>query len=113
VTPGDVLTAVLLPLGAGFAALGALGLARFPDILARLHAVAKPQTLGILLILAGTAPQLPGAAAAPLLLVALFQLITAPIVAQTLGRVASATGELRRERLVVDERASLPKGPRG
>lgn len=54
---GDVLTAVLLPAGAAFTAVGALGVLRFPDLLTRLHAATKPHTIGLLLVLAGAAPQ--------------------------------------------------------
>lgn len=105
----DLVTAVLLPLGAGFAVLGAVGMLVFPDIMTRLHAAAKPQTLGLLLMLAGTAVQLPGPAdAAPLLLVAVFQLTTAPIVAGMLGRIAHHTGAYRSDRLTLDERQPPP-----
>lgn len=100
----DLTTAALLPSGALLTVLGAIGLVRFPDILSRLHAAAKPQTLGILLVLAGTAPQVGGwAKAAPLLLVAAFQLTTAPIIAGTLGRAAHRTGQFKAELLLVDE----------
>ncbi|MBB6172745.1 multicomponent Na+:H+ antiporter subunit G [Nocardiopsis mwathae] len=102
----DVMTAVLMPLGALFTLFGTLGLLRFPTVLARMHAATKPDTVGLVLILAGAAFQLPGpAAAAPLLLVALFQFTTIPVFAQTLGRVAYSRGETDEEHLVVDELA--------
>lgn len=100
----DVISAVLLPLGAMFAVLGGLGLVRLPDITHRLQAVAKPQTLGMTLILVGSAVQLPWSGAAVLLLIAVLQLATTPIVTVTVARVASEGGELDREFLVVDER---------
>ena len=103
-SPADVVTAILLPAGAVFSFLGALGALRFPDLLSRLHAATKPQTIGLLLILAGVAPQVESlSAAAPLLLVAVFQLITAPVTAQTIARAAYRTGGIDRTRLVVDE----------
>ncbi|HEX2315454.1 MAG TPA: monovalent cation/H(+) antiporter subunit G [Thermomonospora sp.] len=103
-SPGDVVTAVLLPAGGVFSALGALGLARFPDILTRLHAATKPQTIGLLLITLGAVPQMDRLAdVAPLLLVALFQLVTAPVVAQTVGTIAYRTGCVDEDVLVIDE----------
>ncbi|MEV5824385.1 monovalent cation/H(+) antiporter subunit G [Spirillospora sp. NPDC052242] len=103
-SPADIVTAVLLPAGAVFSFLGALGALRFPDLLSRLHAATKPQTIGLLLVLAGVTPQADSlAAAAPLLLVAVFQLITAPVAAQTIGAAAYRTGGIDRDRLVVDE----------
>ncbi|ASU83137.1 sodium:proton antiporter [Nocardiopsis gilva YIM 90087] len=105
-TATDVMTAVLMPLGALFTLFGTLGLLRFPTLLGRMHAATKPDTVGLVLILAGAAFQLPDvAAAAPLVLVALFQFITIPVLAQTMGRVAYSRGETEEEHLVVDELA--------
>jgi multicomponent Na+:H+ antiporter subunit G len=44
--------------GAALVLLSALGVVRFTDVYARLHALAKASTLGILLILAGAAAHL-------------------------------------------------------
>ncbi|MEF9906825.1 monovalent cation/H(+) antiporter subunit G [Streptomyces sp. P9-A2] len=101
----DVITAVLLPTGAVFCLLGALGLLRFPDIISRLHAAAKAQTLGLMLILVGTAVQLPLRYAPVLLLVVLFQLLTAPITSQIVGRTAYRVQALDRGALFRDELA--------
>ncbi|RCV56991.1 monovalent cation/H(+) antiporter subunit G [Marinitenerispora sediminis] len=105
-TAGDVLTAVLLPLGALFTLIGTIGLVRFPTLLGRMHAAAKPDTVGLVLLLLGAACQLPDIrSAAPLALVALFQFVTVPVLAQTLGRVVYSRGETHAEHLVVDELA--------
>ncbi|CAM3672027.1 monovalent cation/H(+) antiporter subunit G [Nocardiopsis rhodophaea] len=105
-TATDVMTAVLMPLGALFTLFGTLGLLRFPTLLGRMHAATKPDTVGLVLILAGAAFQLPDvAAAAPLVLVALFQFVTMPVLAQTMGRVTYSRGETEEEHLVVDELA--------
>jgi multicomponent Na+:H+ antiporter subunit G len=101
----DVLTAVLFLTGAGFCLLGALGLLRFPDTGSRLHAAAKAQTLGLLLILVGAAAQMPLRHAPVLLLVASFQLLTAPITSQIIGRTAYRTHGLDRNSLLRDELA--------
>ncbi|TDE23969.1 monovalent cation/H(+) antiporter subunit G [Actinomadura sp. 6K520] len=101
---GDVITAVLLPAGAVFCALGALGALRFPDLHSRLHAATKPQTIGLLLILGGVAPQAGSvSAAAPLLLVGFFQLLTAPVTAQAVGGAAYRAGVIDRATLTVDD----------
>lgn len=99
----DVASAVLLIAGALQCFLGALGLLRLPSLLSRLQAATKPQTLGLLLILAGAALRVPLDSAVTLLLVAVFQLITAPVIAQLVGRSAYRSGAVRPEILVVDE----------
>ncbi|MEU2597957.1 monovalent cation/H(+) antiporter subunit G [Streptomyces hirsutus] len=104
-TVADVITAVLLPAGAVFCLLGALGLLRFPDVVSRLHAAAKAQTLGLMLILVGTAVQMPLRYAPVLLLVVLFQLLTAPITSQIVGRTAYRVQVLDRGALFRDELA--------
>lgn len=99
----NVLSAVLLIAGATSCLLGALGLLRFPDLPSRLQAATKPQTLGLLLILLGTAVRLELIDAVTLGLVGLFQMLTAPVISQLIGRSAYRSGSLRRDLLVVDE----------
>ena len=82
----NLLCAILLIAGAASCLLGALGLLRFPDLPSRLQAATKPQTLGLLLILLGTAVRLDVEDAATLGLVALFQVLTAPVISQLIGR---------------------------
>ncbi|MCX2923672.1 monovalent cation/H(+) antiporter subunit G [Streptomyces sp. NEAU-W12] len=101
----DVITAVLLLAGALFCLLGSVGLIRFPDIVSRLHAAAKAQTLGLMLVLAGTAVQMPLRYAPVLLLIILFQLFTAPITSQIVGRTAYRVQALDRGALFRDELA--------
>ncbi|MHA6793221.1 monovalent cation/H(+) antiporter subunit G [Pseudonocardia bannensis] len=102
---GDIVTAVLLLFGALFCMVGALGVVRLPDLPARLQAATKPQTLGLLLILLGTAVRLEFESAVTLVLVIGFQVITAPVISQIIGRSAYRTGTLRRDDLVIDELA--------
>jgi multicomponent Na+:H+ antiporter subunit G len=101
----DAMSAVLLVLGALSCVLGGLGLVRLPDLPSRMQAATKPQTLGLLLILAGTALRVELESAVTLLLVGLFQVITAPVIAQLLGRSAYRGGSVRPDLLVVDELA--------
>lgn len=99
----NLLCAILLIAGATSCLLGSLGLLRFPDLLSRLQAATKPQTLGLLLILLGTAVRLDVEDVATLGLVALFQVLTAPVISQLIGRSAYRSGSMRRDLLVVDE----------
>ncbi|MBV2363620.1 monovalent cation/H(+) antiporter subunit G [Streptomonospora nanhaiensis] len=105
-TAADVVTAVTLPLGALFAFVGTVGLVRFPTLLGRVHAATKPDTVALVLILIGAACQLPDVRVAALLaLAALFQMLTVPVLAQTIGRVAYSRGETSEEHMVGDELA--------
>ncbi|MDN5932423.1 MAG: monovalent cation/H(+) antiporter subunit G [Pseudonocardia sp.] len=106
----DILSAALLLAGAAQCLLGALGLVRLPSVLSRLQAATKPLTLGLFLILAGAALRVPPDSAVTLLLVAAFQLITAPVIGQLVGRSAYNGGSVQPRLLVVDELA--PRMPR-
>jgi multicomponent Na+:H+ antiporter subunit G len=101
----DIASAVLLLLGALSCLLGAVGLLRLPGLLARLQAATKPQTLGLLLVLAGTALRVELESSVTLALVALFQVITAPVISQLAGRSAYRGGGIPGDLLVVDELA--------
>ena len=101
----DVVAAVLMLLGGLSCLMGALGLVRLPDLPARLQAATKPQTLGLSLILLGTALRVELASAVTLVLVVLFQVITAPVLSQLIGRAAYRSGALPDDALVVDELA--------
>jgi multicomponent Na+:H+ antiporter subunit G len=101
----DVVSAVLMLGGALSCLLGAIGLVRLPDLPARLQAATKPQTLGLSLILLGTALRVELASAVTLVLVVLFQVITAPVISQLVGRAAYRSGGFPDDTLVVDELA--------
>lgn len=73
-------------IGAGWSLLAAVGVNRFGDVYARMHAATKSTTLGLLLVLVGTALHLPGGDALKLLLAALLLFLTAPIGAHLVGR---------------------------
>ena len=102
----DALAAACLLAGALLCLAAGVGLLRFPDALARMHAATKPQTLGLLLVLAGAGLGLrEWRVVGVLLLVGLFQVLTTPIGAQLLGRATYRTRRYHRGRLVVDELA--------
>ena len=100
----DVIAGVLLVAGASLATIAAIGIVRFPDVLSRMHAATKPQTVGLLLILAGLGLRLRDVSDITILvLIAVFQLMTAPVSAHMVGRAAFRTGFFRQDLLVVDE----------
>ena len=103
-TIADVVASVCLVAGSFLCLTAGLGLVRFPDVLSRMHAGTKPQVLGVLLVMVGGAIRLQGMAAAwMLLLVAAFQLLTAPVSAHMISRVAYRRRHVRRDLLLVDE----------
>ena len=100
----DALGGVFLLFGAFLCLAAAIGLLRFPDVLTRMHAGAKPQTLGLLLILTGVGVALREPAIIGLLvLIAVLQLLTAPVSAHMVGRTAFRTGALREDIMDTDE----------
>ncbi|MCV2392993.1 monovalent cation/H(+) antiporter subunit G [Actinotalea sp. M2MS4P-6] len=100
----DVLAAICLIAGSVLAFAAGLGLLRFPDLLARSHAATKPQVLGLLLMLLGLGLRLrDGPAGWMLVLVALFQMVTAPVAAHMVTRAGYRTGKVEPGSLVVDE----------
>jgi multicomponent Na+:H+ antiporter subunit G len=100
----DVLAAVCLLLG-GFLTLAAgVGVLRFENLLARMHAVAKPQVLGLILVLIAVALRVRSwSAVAMLALVVVFQLSTAPVAAHMVGRAGVRTGKVAPSDLEVDD----------
>jgi multicomponent Na+:H+ antiporter subunit G len=101
------LLADLLLLGAALLTLSAgVGLVRFPDALARLHAATKPQVLGLLLVLAAIAVANERWDLVPALIpVAGLQLVTVPVSAHIIARAAYRTGNYRDDLLTEDELA--------
>lgn len=100
----DVAGGISLLLGSFLCLAGAVGLVRFPDTLSRLHAVTKPQTLGLILVLGGLALTLRSwAAITTLLIVGAAQFFTSPVSAHLVGRAAYRNGRIDRETLDVDE----------
>ncbi|MFI2704319.1 monovalent cation/H(+) antiporter subunit G [Cellulosimicrobium composti] len=103
-TVADVVSALLLLCGAFLAFAAGVGVVRFPDLLARMHAATKPQVLGLILVLAGLSLRLRSwGAVATLFLVVVFQLLTSPVAAHMVGRAGYRTGKVRTDLLVVDE----------
>jgi multicomponent Na+:H+ antiporter subunit G len=107
--PADVIAVACLLLGSLLCLTAGLGLVRFPDVLTRMHAGTKPQVLGVLLVMVGGAIRLQGWSATwMLLLVAVFQMLTAPVSAHMISRVAYRRRHVRRDRMVTDELGGAP-----
>jgi multicomponent Na+:H+ antiporter subunit G len=100
----DTAGAVLLLIGALICLLGVIGMVRLPDVLSRSHAATKPQTLGLLLVLAGVGLRLhTGMDLATLALIGFFQLLTNPVAAHLVARSAYRTGQIDHTELLFDE----------
>jgi multicomponent K+:H+ antiporter subunit G len=86
----DLLTALFLLAGAGFALIGSIAVVRLPDIFTRLHGPTKASTLGVggVLIASMLFFSTRGGLSVHELLVATFLMITAPVSAYFIARAA-------------------------
>ncbi len=86
-------SAVLLVLGCFFTLTGSIGTLRMPDFYTRMHAAAKGDTIGQVLIIGALAIyQGPGLVSIKLALVALFLGVTAPTATHAMARAARLSG---------------------
>mgnify|MGYP001443398069 CR=1 FL=1 len=100
----EAFVAACLIAGGLLSLVAGIGLNRFPDVLCRMHAVTKPQVLGVLLILLALTVSLHRVVElATLVLIGVFQLATAPLAAQMITRAAYRIGRFRRDLLEVDD----------
>ncbi|MFD0365296.1 monovalent cation/H(+) antiporter subunit G [Nocardia sp. GCM10030253] len=105
-------SAVLILSGAVLALTAAIAIVRFRDTLARMHAATKPQVIGLILVLGGAAIPLRGHGNVWLLvLVGLFTLLTAPVIAHLIGRTAYREQRHRDGLLRVNELGDDIDGP--
>ncbi|MFG3600149.1 monovalent cation/H(+) antiporter subunit G [Micromonospora chersina] len=105
-TVADWLGGLCLLAGGLLSLVAGIGVLRFPDVLDRMHAATKPQVLGVLLLLVGLALRLRTPSDLGMIaLVAVFQLATAPVAAQMIGRAAYRSGRIDRDLLDADELA--------
>lgn len=95
---------LLLLAGSLLILVAAIGLVRFHDVLARMHALSKASNFGLLLVLAGGAIALDELNDVSfLVLAAVFQVLTTPVSTYLLGRVtyrgqgAAADAAVRRD----------------
>ena len=108
----DIVASVMMLTGVALAVLAGVGLQRFPDVFARMHAATKPATLGLALILSGSALRVSARGdVAKLLLVVALQFITAPVGAHMVGRAAYRAGTELSPDTVIDELAGQSPVP--
>lgn len=113
-TAVEAAAAACILAGTAFALLGALGLQRFEDVFARMHAATKPVTLGLALVFLGAAlVQDDVPTATKLLLAGALQFITAPIGAHMIGRAAYRAGGQLGPGYETDELADTAEGAFG
>lgn len=106
----DWIAAVLLVAGAFFSLVAGVGMVLLPDLLARIHAAAKPQVLGLLLMLLGLACVWRSWVWVPVLLLAwVAQMVTGPVGSHIVGRTAYRTKHGRRELLERDDLAEAAR----
>lgn len=110
----DVVAGTLMSVGVLLAFIAGIGLQRFPDVFARMHAATKPATLGLALVLAGAALRMPDTGAVvKLLLVIVLQFITAPLGSHLVGRATYRAGTELSKSTAVDELAEDHDGSSG
>lgn len=81
----DVVVGILCVVGAGFVAVAGLGVVRFGDLYARMHAATKASTIAVVLLAAAAALAVDGAATRVLLAAAVV-FVTAPSAAHLIAR---------------------------
>ncbi|WP_033194836.1 monovalent cation/H(+) antiporter subunit G [Brachybacterium squillarum] len=100
----EIIASVLIGAGLLLAVVAAIGLNRFSDVLMRMHATSKPQTLGLMLVFTGVSLAVGSWSLAGLLLVVLLaQMLTVPVASTMVGRAAFRRGFVRGGSYVVDE----------
>lgn len=93
-----LLLAAVLSLGAG------VGIVRFPDPLVRLHAMAKPQVLGLAFALAAIVVAVGTWTAFWVVVpIMVFQLFLVPVSTHMIARAGVRSGDYRHEDLLVDD----------
>ncbi|OFP21522.1 cation:proton antiporter [Corynebacterium sp. HMSC066C02] len=97
----DVLSIILILVGSILILAAAIGVARFGDTMARVHAIAKPQTTGLIFTILGAIIKVTGSESFSvaergdlgiLVLLVLFAMITSPVTAQRTTRIARREG---------------------
>ncbi|CAN1540717.1 MnhG Multisubunit Na+/H+ antiporter, MnhG subunit [Burkholderiaceae bacterium] len=98
----EVITSVLLLIGAFFILMGSIGLVRLPEFFMRLHAPTKSSTLGVGgVLLASMVYALNESVLIHELIITLFVFVTAPVSAHLLSQAAL--------RLKLKSKARLPE----
>ena len=89
----EILSQVLMLIGASFMLIAALGLVRLPDLFMRMHSNTKSATLGVFFIMMGLSLHFGNFSIfVRALSVVLFFIITAPVAAQLIARASYFSG---------------------
>jgi multicomponent Na+:H+ antiporter subunit G len=98
---------LLVLIGSLLVLLAGIGILRFDDVLARMHALAKASTLGVVLVLLGAAISLHDANdITSLVLAAVVQILASPPASNMLSRATYLARDIPQRIDVVDEGAS-------
>lgn len=105
---------ILVLLGAVLTLLSAIGVLRFPDVLARMHALTKASTVGFAIMAIGAATQLDTANdITSALLAAGVQLLTLPVAANLIARSTYGAQGIPNRMDTVDELADSRRDQHG
>jgi multicomponent Na+:H+ antiporter subunit G len=111
----EILASAALLLGTFFVVVSGIGMVRFPDVFCRLHATGMAGTMGIILLILGTAIAFLPIDASVLfrgVLAIFFQLLTTPAATHLIARAAYLRHYPLSDRTAVDElKALLPSLP--
>ena len=100
----EIVASVFILSGVIVAAVAAVGLVRFPDVLSRMHAASKPQTFGLILLMVGAALASRSWAITGMLVVVVgSQLLTITAASAMLGRAAFRRGFVHGGQYAIDE----------
>ena len=100
----DLISAIVMTIGALFTLLATVGLHRFDDVFARMHAAGKSSTLGLLMIVLGVALRLTDLGSILKLgLVSVLAVVTIPAGVHVIARAAWRAGTELAEATEFDE----------
>ena len=97
----DIVSLILIVCGALLVFSAAVGVVRYKDTMSRVHFVTKPQTVGLLLTMLGALIRVTGSETfgvaergdlGMLFLLVLFAMMTSPVTAQRMSRIARREG---------------------
>ncbi|HEY9314752.1 monovalent cation/H(+) antiporter subunit G [Williamsia sp.] len=105
----DIIVSILVLTGSLLAFTASIGILRFPDTMTRMHAATKPQTLGLLLVLAAAMIRLWDTVDFGMLVLSgIFALITAPVIAHRVGKLAYQEQRMRDD-VIRDDEIETPR----
>lgn len=107
-----IVAQVLMLAGAALILLAAIGVVRFGDVLARMHALSKASALGFVLLLLGATVGLEDVDDLTFVLLAgMLQVITSPVGANLISRAAYRAEGISHRLDEIDELADHSAGP--